>query len=318
MLIDSAPKAKKIKRSKTLFTPPKAFGARVTDAKEGSLDYKLSKSLSPEEKEKEDFKELYKEKLLGPAMFVDYTSSNTAMGLIGNMASARINATINRKTGQFESPNMNKVRGKPLDPERLANSTDSNYFMNQILKNQECVPVWIENQQGIDREISTFRIDLRKKVLRAALDYLSNKVGSLEKDIIRYIAEGDPKALSEAVQNTLMKRDSRYIKAKIEDLNRGVRNYNLQCPSTGLHKWKLTQNNEIKKLLEYFYENYNTLVSNHFNQQETEKKVTIDSGSSFLGLFQSNGLGSNTGSARHSNSESELGFWKLLRKVFKN
>ncbi|GEQ66445.1 hypothetical protein JCM33374_g108 [Metschnikowia sp. JCM 33374] len=260
MLMDSAPKAKQVRRSRTIFTAPKAFGARVTDAKEGSLDYKISKTLSSEDKEKEEFKELYKERLLGPAMFVDHTSSNTAMGIIGNMASARINAAIDRKTGKFDSPNMDKVRGKPLDRERLANSTDSNYFMNQILKNQECLPVWIENQQGIDREITAFRVDLRKKLFRDMLDLVSKKVGHSENDVNDYLGNADAIQLFGSVRDQLMKRDAKYIKAKIEDLNRGVRNYNLQSPSTRLHKWKLTQQNEIETQFSNVFENYKHLV----------------------------------------------------------
>lgn len=139
MIIDTAPK--RMPHQKRIFTPPVPMRDRIHNAKEGSLDYKLSKLGEDEEKkESENFKELYKERLLGPLMF-NAMSPTSSVGLAGTMADVRINEQIDKSTGQFKDhPNMNGVRGKPLRKEHLANCTDTNYFMNQILQKQECLP----------------------------------------------------------------------------------------------------------------------------------------------------------------------------------
>ena len=319
MILDSAPKAKKIKRGRTLFTPPKAYGVRVTDAKEGSLDYKISKSLNTAEKEKEEFREMYKERLLGPAMFIDHTSTSSILGTIGNMASARINAAIDRKTGKFESPNMDKVRGKPLDTERLVNATDSNYFMNQILKNQECLPVWIENQQGIDRDITSFRHELKRKLFKAVMEVLTIKDEDKDaKTCLEYFRQSDPTQLQKAANSRLLERDSKYLKAKIEDLNRGVRNYNLQCPSTGLHKWKVVEGSELDRQFHEICANFESLISEHITYIENLKLALPVSAERYSIRYQK----------RWSSSEKDKqgkektpgphknGLWRLLRRLF--
>ncbi|OBA24556.1 hypothetical protein METBIDRAFT_36175 [Metschnikowia bicuspidata var. bicuspidata NRRL YB-4993] len=321
MLVDSAPKPKRLHRNKTLFTAPKTLGTRVTDAKEGSLDYKLSKVLTPEEKEKEEFREMYQERLLGPAMFAGHNSPTTASGMIGNLASARINSVINRKTGKFESPDMEKVRGKPLDRERLANSTNSNYFMNQILKNQECLPVWIESQQGIDKEISVFRLEIQKKIIKAIIDSASAHVGTVDADIIDYIITADSELLAGFARKELLKRNLEYIKAKIDAMNKGVRDYNLQCPSTGLHKWKLTQDNEIDTQIKNVTKNIEPLVIEHLKANKQVAKSSNVSETSLLGLFETRGSGSRQLSESTPNDTQRsylgTGLWRMLRNALK-
>lgn len=85
MLVDSAPKAKAMPRQKTIISPPVPTKERIANARESSLDYKVSKTKTPEEAEKDNFREMYKERLMGPSMFIDATSPRTTWN--GNIAS---------------------------------------------------------------------------------------------------------------------------------------------------------------------------------------------------------------------------------------
>lgn len=325
MLVDSTPKAKPVGPKKTIITPPIPVTHRIKNARDSSLDYKVTKKMAKGEKPDDNFKELYKERLMGPSMFVDATSPKATLGLIGSMADARINAAIDQKTGKFESHDMSSVRGKPLDRKRLANSTDTNFFINEILNKQECLPPWIESQQGTEREISAFRLDLQKKWFNLIMNKLTDQFHGLKADILSHLKEINLSINISTFQDDFNEKHSRYLTAKINDLNQGIRTYNLQCPSSSLHKWKLVKSTEMEKLYEQVMLNIKSLVEEWFQAQSKVRRIEPKhkgSSDSFLGVFDSakGSLSFGSGSNYHiiERPQEQLNFWKLVKLIFKS
>lgn len=322
MLVDSMPKAKPVGRQKTIITPPVPATSRLRNARESSLDYKVTKDVDKEETPSDNFREMYKERLMGPSMFVDATSPKATLGLVGTMADARINAAIDQKTGKFESDDMNSVRGKPLDRERLANSTDTNYFINEILNKQDCLPPWIESQQGTEREISAFRLDLQKKWFNLIIQKLISESDGSKEEIL---AKLNDQTLSQSRwESQFNKAHDKYITAKINNLNQSIRSYNLQSPSSSLHKWKLVRDNEVKKLYEYVVLNIKALIDDWFQVQSTVRRINAKhkgSSDSMLGVFDtakgSLSLGSGADYNVIERPQELLQFWKLVKLIFK-
>lgn len=316
MIVDSVPRAKPL--TKTIITPPVPMRERLTNARESSLDYKVAKRKTQEEQEAENFRELYKERLLGPSMFVDATSSKATMGLIGTMADARINAEIDQKTGKFETPGMENVRGKPLDRQRLANSTDTNFFVNEILNNQDCLPPWIESQQGIEREMQAFRLDMQQKWFNLIIGRMVAQHGSRKSEILKHI---DTNKSSYA--NEFARSHGAYISAKIADLNNGIRNYNLQSPSGSFHKWKMIESNEIDRLFSGVVQNIHNLVEQWFEKQNTVRRLQVKksgAGDSMLDLFGSVRGGSAGSGSAYTVVErpvEKLDIWNLVKLLFR-
>lgn len=325
MLMDSVPKAKTISPKKTILTPPLPASDRIKNAKDSSLDYKVTKNTSNVDKD-DNFREMYKERLMGPSMFVDATSSRATLGLIGTMADARINAAIDQKTGKFETGDMASVRGKPLDRERLANSTDTNFFINEILNKQDCLPPWIESQQGAERDVQAFRLDLQRKWFNMIIARLS-KDFRLKDEVLAFL-EGKETLGNDLSMDNLMPgfntTHSRYVTAKVADLNQAIRSYNLQCPSSSLHKWKLVEKNELRKLYYHVVENIRPLVEQWFSTQTKNRRIdpkSKGSSDSLLGVFDSakGTLSLGTGSEYNviERPQELLQFWKLVKNMFK-
>lgn len=323
MIIDSIPKAKKIdtRPQQTKMKSLMSLSTRLESAKELSLDYRVGKTLTPEEKEKKEFQEMYKERLLGPSMFLNSASSTSTIGLISSMADARINAEIDQKTGTFKSDDMQSVRGKPLDKERLANSTDTAYFMNEVLKKQDCLPTWIENQQGVDVEISNFRLNLRN-LGQSAFITLADPLGdkSVEEILLFVTRQGSDKIKSDVISSVLRSRKN-YLTTKIGDINQKVRNYNLLAPSSSLHKWKLVLDSEVLTQVEAFLANIEKEMKDLKSRQKAknEQVQTQNSAGSFLSLLE----GGNRGFVSHSQQpfferpRQEMRFWQLIKSIFK-
>lgn len=299
MLTDSVPRAKPVARQRNqdrIISPPVPWQDRVKSAKELSIDYKVGKPDS----ERDGFREMYRERLLGPSMFVDSALPKATLGLIGTLADARINAAIDQRTGKFETPDMDSVRGKPLDRARLANSNDTTFFINDILNRQDCLPPWIESQQGAERGVLAFRRDLQKKWFTVLVAKLGKeKMAALEKchtlafqDISSHLKE-------------YKRLNSHYIEEKILALNREIRSYNLQCPSPSLHKWKLIPETEIQTLFETVMRGIEQLISEWF---EAQKRPPDDP--KMLGIFDLEPV-------RLSEPRREkLEIWKLVKLIF--
>lgn len=323
MIIDSMPKAKKIdtRPKSTVMTPPMTLSERIQSAKELSLDYKVGKALTPEEKERKEFQEMYKEKLLGPSMFLNSTSSASTVGLITSMAEARINAEIDQKTGTFNHDDMHSVRGKPLSKERLENSTDTAYFMNEVLKKQDCLPTWIENQQGVDIEISNFRSNLQKLALKAFLN-LADPVGDKSvEEILLYKAERGSDLVKSETVNSMLRSQGSYLTKKTNDINQKVRTYNLLAPSSSLHKWKLVLDTEVLSQVNAIFGNIAEELNNIKSSQKkkSEQMQTQSTTGSLLGIFG----GEKKASVPHSiqrvieRPREPMRFWHLVKTIFR-
>lgn len=330
MLIESKPPPIKIQNQQKLFTPPLNPHDRLVNAKEGSLDYKINKDIKKNESVEDNWKELYKERLLGPSMLINSSNPNTTIGLINTMANQVINSSINNETGQFDSELMNSVRGKPLDAKHLANSTDSNYFINQILNKQEVLPPWIENQKGIDKEISVFRNDLDKKWFTFILNKLKtdnndNKILILGK--IKNLQQNNDTSNLSLFDVNFQNRQIPFINAKINLINRSIRDYNLQCPSSRIHKFKLVTEVELKNLFDRVMSNLPPLIDEWYKNEEQAKLrknsnvINYGEGGGLFGLFDNSGGGGtslgNIENVKQRPTEN-LKIWKSIKEMFKS
>ncbi|ABN66371.2 predicted protein, partial [Scheffersomyces stipitis CBS 6054] len=290
MIVDSKPKAIRVGsahiNSNKIFTPPPTLKQKVEGAKSSSLEYLLNKEKQGNEpdEEEDNFRDLYKERLLGPSMLIN--SASPSIDLVGSMASNRINASINQQTGLFDSPEMKHVRGKPLNSEHLKNCTDSNYFMNQVLNINDVLPPWIDSQQSINSNCIRLRAELDQICLRSS--------------------------------------DMEYLEERMKLLNSTIRTYNLQCPSSNLHKFKLVPVNEIRASYDRVVDKFPTLVAAWYDQNRTKKNVQSFERNTggFLNLFgeeTSQGTGSNSGtdSTITETQDGKLHIWKAIKDVFK-
>ncbi|CAH2353315.1 hypothetical protein CLIB1423_10S02212 [[Candida] railenensis] len=284
MIIDTAPKKLSQRR---IITPPTPIRERIHNAKEESLDYRLSRisqdgggdKAKSNNTEDEKFKELYKERLLGPMMFMNSMSSSSGIGLITSMADVRINEQIDRKTGKFEGhENMDSVRGKPLSKEHLANCTDTNYFMNQILQKEECLPPWIESQKGVNGDIERLRFDLDKSWSIKAVEILDKKYAYLSKEeLVQVVRTKYQNSSSE----TLFDSDYhnfkvRFLQPSIKDINMKITTYNLSSPSPNFHKWKLVLEDELKASYSRVLSNLDIVLQ---QRNERERAVLMNKAS---------------------------------------
>lgn len=327
MILDSTPKQKPILndpvaslRHKKRITPQ----ARLSNARDVSLDYKLNKKLDSDLEESR-FREMYKERLLGPSMLLN-SSASSAIDYVGAVASNKINASINQQTGKFDDePRMQDVRGKPLSSEHLKNCTDLNYFMNQILNKQEVLPPWIEAQQNLDKSVSSFRANLDQLWFKWIVNdsIMSNVVNKLNTslDEILNVYEKDIKKITFA-DNKLPDVDLKYIKKKVESLNNEVRHYNLQCPSLSGHKLKLDAEKEIKASYWRTLEQFPTSIEQWLEVNKGRNKKRSDSvkndgwistSKNMLGLFRE------SAPDIHENKEidTNLHIWQAIKDIFK-
>ncbi|KAI9772835.1 MAG: hypothetical protein M1840_008717 [Geoglossum simile] len=152
-------------------------GQRLTDARDRSSTYSLTKDSSLSEKERTQMKQELKDRFLPGAR----TMPATLQGL-ASLANEKIEDAISR--GQFK----NLPRGKPLERDYNASSPFLNtteYFMNKIIQKQNIVPPWIEKQQELTRAIAVFRSRLRNDWKRHAAGVISSTGGSLHEQIRR-------------------------------------------------------------------------------------------------------------------------------------
>lgn len=282
MLIDSSPKEMKI------ITPKVPVKERIHNAFEGSLDYKLAKiseQPSPsKESESESFRELYRERLLGPSVFMN-SSASSSIGLITTMADVRINEQIDKKSGKFEEDAMTNVRGKPLSKDHLANCTDTNYFMNQILQKQECLPPWIESQKGVDQDIERLRFELDRDWSFRMLDNIKRKFPGQKGIELSNSAKS-----SDLLDSGYHSLKMRYLEPKIKEINLKITTYNLSSPSLSLHKWKLVPEKELENLYKRVLANIDTLIEQNESQQKMDtlklEHVTQEKGTESLGFLR--------------------------------
>lgn len=313
MLLDLLPPAKPVNGHSRLFTPPKDPRARMAAAREGSLDYKTGITESQNSKPDDNFRELYRERLMGPSMFVNSNSPTATMGLAQTMADVRINATINRQTGKFDSPDMGSVRGKPLDPKHLANATDSNYFVNQILNKQEVLPPWIENQQSLDKEIKRFRGDLESIWTKRAMAELDPGSSSMES-----LRSGAHRLSLLPFDDAFAATHMAYVSEKVRLLNSQIRSYNLMCPSSSLHKFKLVGDQEMRNLFRRAMDNLPQAVDAWYAKAARAREVRerMNLRSMFL-LFDTAPAASASPPQEAPSDPKPVHFWKSIKEMLR-
>lgn len=317
MIIDSMPKPKKTDMRQPAVTSKVVLVTeRIQSAKELSLDYKVGKVMSPEEKERRDFQEMYKERLLGPSMFLNSASSSSTIGLITSMADARINAEIDQKTGTFKSDDMRSVRGKPLDKDRLANSADTAYFMNEVLKKQDCLPTWIESQQSVDVEIRAFRLSLYDCALRNAIELIDadgpRSIEDTKDDLLKH----DKDTLKQKVLEKVLRTQKDYLASKISDINSKIRSYNLQSPSSTLHKWKLVRDKELSGAIDKMLSNLESELTKARTKQKTSHAEEKNNG--LLGVLGGGKSSQVNVSYQQLTTKPEpMNFWHLVKMIFR-
>ncbi|KAK6203301.1 uncharacterized protein RJT21DRAFT_26054 [Scheffersomyces amazonensis] len=334
MIVDSKPRAKSLPQKgnqNRIMTPPVSFKDKVINAKESSMDYKLKKE---QEKngipESDNFRELYKERLLGPSMLINTNSPSTTIDLVNNLASNKINAAINQATGQFDSPEMIHVRGKPLDIQHLKNCTDSNYFMNQVLNKQEVLPPWIESQQTINNSIKQFR----EQIDELWFKWIINKspiASTIDRSInLETIINAFNFKLPELIFNrtNLTSSDLNFLNEKLRLINVSIRNYNLQSPSSHLHKFKLIESQELKDSYKRSLKKFPENIQIWFDRNKGPQSITmIKKKSSSIGLLNLFGEDSTYGTSsslistpllvNKSNVDNKLHIWKAIKDIFK-
>lgn len=321
LIIDSLPPAKKMNfsSSKPIITPNVSLADRILNAKDQSLDYKVGKALTPQEKQNKEFHDLYKERLLGPSMFLNSASHASTIGLASSMADVRISAEIDPKTGTFRSNDMASVRGKPLDKERLANSRDTAYFMNEIIKKQDCLPLWIENQRSVDLEVSKFRQSIQSSVFKALNTILDPDGTRTLQDLLILLPSMNHKKYKLDVLQMVEKSQKDYFSAKIAEINSKIRTYNLLSPSSSQHKWKLVLDTEILSQIDELFDGLEEkLIKDKSTRSQQKQKQSIGS-PHLLNIF-----GGKETQNRHVHSGSytrpgePLNFWRLFKQIFKS
>lgn len=318
MLVELKPKLKN--SANRIFTPPVSFRDKIVNAKEGSLDYQLKKD--EQKSEQDEFREMYKEKLLGPSMLFS-SSSLTSVDFVNTLASSKINEYVNQR-GQFDDPGMLHVRGKPLDPEHLKNCTDTNYFMNQVLNNQEVLPPWIETQQNVDRTLVQLRKDLDdlwfKWIINTSPDAYNftptTPLSSLQTlyDLKIRFYNADALELP----------DRAYIEERINIINKSIRSYNLQCPTSNIHKFKLVPAAEIKESFTRTIQQFPQTLQQWHERITTKNTPSVNRTSGgFLNLFGDESKGGGGGSSGDSSSsvasssDNKLHLWRAIQNAFK-
>lgn len=308
MILDSKPPIKKL---------PKR---NLADVKDSALDYQLNDKSFP----KDNFRELYKEKLLGPSML---NSPSSSVDLVGGLAASKINAAIDQTTGTFNTPEMENVRGKPLSMDYLRNCTDSNYFMNSILTNQEVLPPWVESQQNLSTQIAQFKLDIDSIWFNWILNKssLSNLIHTKNSSTVDVLKKFESQFNSSFIHK-LPDSDLNYINERILSINSSIRTYNLQSPALHLHKFKLVPQNEIAQS---YLRTINLFPSkfvewsekNRANKSSTQVLVRDKSSGGLLNLWG----GGEGGSSSNGNTtievpirkmDNKLHVWKALKSIF--
>jgi hypothetical protein len=156
--------------------PKVSPGARIKNAIDQTAAYAHKESgMSAEEKEQ--FLKEQRERFQPGARDIPSTLSGLA-----SLANERIEEAIAR--GQFK----NLPRGKPQEVDHNSSSPfmdTTEYLMNKMIKNQDCVPPWIAKQQELATAVRRFRARLRSDWKRHAARVIASHGGSLRQQIRR-------------------------------------------------------------------------------------------------------------------------------------
>ncbi|VEU22324.1 DEKNAAC103538 [Brettanomyces naardenensis] len=254
-------------KAKAMVSPkPVRKQQRLHNAREGALDYRLSKlSEKPKKKSEDDeWREMYKERLLGPAVLV----SDTVTGLdnsIKSLADQRIMEA--RRRGDFK----NIQRGKPLDKGFTTNGAyidRTEYHLNRILKKQDAVPPWIEKQGSVDVEIEQFRRQLDQNWTLRAVSLVEELNPGLSKESLLVQMEQYSSGAG-TLRSKLWERDQKgtFLSFKVHKLNDSIRGYNLQAPLAS-QRFYLDEDKELQKC----YERVRPTLADSFRKYRMKEK----------------------------------------------
>ncbi|KAI9889655.1 MAG: hypothetical protein M1814_005056 [Vezdaea aestivalis] len=152
-------------------TTKQSSGQRLANARDQSSTYSLARDGELTDKERERMKQDLKERFEPGAR----PMPNTVRGL-QSLANEKIEDAIGR--GLFK----NLPRGKEIERDHNASSPfidTTEYLLNRLIQRQDIVPPWIEKQQQISRDVSTFRSRLRNDWRRHAARLISSGGGTL-------------------------------------------------------------------------------------------------------------------------------------------
>lgn len=236
---------------------------RLNDAKEGALNYRLDRydkeKKSEKEKKDQEWREMYKERLLGPTMLISDTFTGVD-NTIKSLADQKIMEAQRR--GDFK----NIHRGKPLKKDFTSEGEfidRTEYHLNKILKSQDAIPPWIEKQGSVTSEIQHFRDELDRKWALKAVSLIrerhENEANEEELiEIAEQYARGKRVLNNSEWENELKEV---FLSFKIEKLNSSIRSYNLQSPIASQRLY-LDENKELKEC----YKRVNPTLGEAFKQ----------------------------------------------------
>ncbi|KAG7886312.1 hypothetical protein KL925_002792 [Ogataea polymorpha] len=241
---------------------------RLHNARDGALDYQLGK-LSDKNKAKDEdddqFAEMYRERLLGPAQFLgdSYASLDNS---VRSLADQRIQEAQRR--GEFR----NLPRGKPLPKDFTSNNAfidRTEYHLNNILKRQEAVPPWIEKQGSVEAQIRQFRRQLDSdwtlQAVHIVCEKHSKKSDTDKIQIMSQYAEAERNNNSSYTKlrsSQWEQKYSNYLEVKLKALNDSIRGYNLQAPLAS-QKLYLNANSELEKCYRRCADNLEAAIKKH-------------------------------------------------------
>ncbi|KAG7829809.1 hypothetical protein KL920_002668 [Ogataea angusta] len=240
---------------------------RLHNARDGALDYQLDKLSDKTEAKPEDdqFAEMYRERLLGPAQFLG-DSFASVDNSVRSLADQRIQEAQRR--GEFR----NLPRGKPLPRDYTSNNAfidRTEYHLNNILKRQEAVPPWIEKQGSVEAQIRQFRRQLDSDWTLQAVHIVCEKHSrESDADKIKIMSQyaqaehSDGPCHRKLRSSQWEQKYTKYLDVKLKALNDSIRGYNLQAPLAS-QKLYLRATTELEKCYRRCAEHLEAAIKRH-------------------------------------------------------
>ncbi|KAF5092767.1 hypothetical protein D0Z00_004429 [Geotrichum galactomycetum] len=256
--------------------PKLSVSSRLATAREKSLDYKLNPRKGDSEPEEEKsgptFKELYAERFTG------ISSMTNDFSAIASLATQRIEASIAR--GEFE---VLPGRGKetPRDPNLSSPYIDhTEYYLNNMLKRQGAMPVWIDRQGSVHARTREFRVAAGRSWLTHAVHFVAQAhPGPADTKARRQLTAQIRAAFTTHAATTEKWKalHAGFHAAAVRELNSAVRSYNLQAPSAARRGY-LDVNTELDAAIAAILPELDAAVDNylHGTAAATEAKVRAE------------------------------------------
>jgi hypothetical protein len=241
--------------------PKLSVSSRLAAAREKSLDYKLNPrkgGSEPEETSGPTFKELYAERFTG------ISSMSNDFSAIASLATQRIEASIAR--GEFE---VLPGRGKeiPADPNLSSPYIDhTEYYLNNMLKRQGAMPVWIDRQGSVHARTREFRVAAGRSWLTHAVHVVAQAHPGPDDTARRRLTAQIRGAFTNHAATTGKWKalHAGFHAAAVRELNAAIRSYNLQAPSAARRGY-LDVNVELEAAIAAVLPELDTAVDNYLH-----------------------------------------------------